>query len=128
VHYLVHKSSPPVPILSQTNPVHTTPHHLIFTKSILMLSTHLLLNLPSDIFPSSFPISNLCAVLFSPIPDTCPAHLILNLVILIILDEEYKSHSSSSCFFLPLPPPTLHPFSAQIFFQHPILKHPQPKS
>jgi hypothetical protein len=49
---------------SQINPVHTTPSDL---RSILILSTHLRLGLPSGLFPSDFP------TIFSPIHATCPA-------------------------------------------------------
>jgi hypothetical protein len=66
-----------------------------------MLSTHLYLGLPSGLFPSGFPTNNLYMVLFFPIHATCPVHLILlNLIILIIPGEEYKSCSSSLCSFL----------------------------
>jgi hypothetical protein len=50
------------------------------------LSTHL-----RHLFPSGFPTNILHAFLFSPIRTTCPAHLILlDLIILITLGEKYK--------------------------------------
>jgi hypothetical protein len=111
IHYRVHKIPPLVPILSQIDPVHTNPSHLRFT---LILSTHLSLCLPRGILPSGFPINILCSFLFSPIYVTCPAHLILfNLIVLIILGEEYKLWSSSLWSFLHLP--SLHLSLVQTF-------------
>jgi hypothetical protein len=102
VHYRVHKSSPPLPILSQTNPIHTTQSYLY--KIHLMLSIHPSLGLPRDLFPSGFPANYLYTFLFSPIRATCSAHLILlDLIILIILSKEYQSCSSSLCSFVHLP-------------------------
>jgi hypothetical protein len=59
-----------------------------------MLSTHLRLGFPSGIYPYGFPTNNLYTFLFSPVRVTCPAHpILLDLIILIILGEEYKSCS-----------------------------------
>jgi hypothetical protein len=65
VYYRVHKSTPPVPILSQINPIHTIPSHL--SKTHLVLSAHLRLGLPSGLLYSDFPTNNLYAFLFSPL-------------------------------------------------------------
>ena len=57
VHYRTHKRPPPVSILGQTNAVHIpTPTSW---KSILILPTHLRLDLLSGLFPSGFPTKTL---------------------------------------------------------------------
>jgi hypothetical protein len=52
VHHSVPKSPPLVPILNRIDEF--IPSHPISVRSILILSTHLRLGLPSDIFPSDF--------------------------------------------------------------------------
>jgi hypothetical protein len=81
VHYSIHKCPPPVPILSQINPVHA-PHPTSW-RSILILSSHLSLGLPSGLLPSGFPIKTL----YTSHTATCPAHLnLLYFITRTILD------------------------------------------
>ena len=67
VHYRIRKCPPPVPILSQIDPVHTPTSHCL--KIHLNIILHLRQGLPSDLFPSGFPHQN--PVYTSPLPHTC---------------------------------------------------------
>ena len=90
--------------LSWVSPIQSIYQHPTSWRSILILSTHLRLGLPSGLFPSGFPTKNLYSPLFSPICATCTAYLILlDFITRTILGEEYKSFSSSLCSLLHSP-------------------------
>ena len=77
--------------LSWASPIQFIYPHPTSWRSILILSTHLLLG-------------TLHTPLSSPIRTTCPAHLILlDFITCTILDEKYKSFSSSLCNLLHSP-------------------------
>ena len=63
--------------LYRASPIQSTYPHPTSWRSVLILSTHLCLGLPSGLFPSGFPKKTLYTPLSSPIRATCPAHLIL---------------------------------------------------
>ncbi|PNF37612.1 hypothetical protein B7P43_G11949 [Cryptotermes secundus] len=68
--------------------IQSIPFHPIPVSSILMLSTHLCLGLPSGIFPSGFPTDILYGFLISSIHATCHAHLILlHLINILTVDS-----------------------------------------
>ena len=99
VHYYAHKRPPPVCILGQSIYPHPTSW-----RSILILSTHLCLGLPSGLFPSGFPTKTLYTPLSSPIRATCPAHhILLDFITRTILGEECESFNSSLCNLLHSP-------------------------
>ena len=78
--------------LSWASPIQSKYTHPTSWRSILLLSTHLRLGLPSGIFPSGFPTKILYAPLSSPIRATCPAHpILLDFITHTILGEEYRS-------------------------------------
>jgi hypothetical protein len=63
VHHRVHKCPPAVPIRSQID--QSTPSHPIPLRSILILSTHLRLGLPSSLLSSGFPTNNILYILIT---------------------------------------------------------------
>jgi hypothetical protein len=64
VHYRIHKCPPPVPILSQIDPVHAPTSD--FLRIRLILSSHLRLGLPSSLFLSGFLTKTRFKPLLSP--------------------------------------------------------------
>ena len=90
--------------LSWASPIQSIYPHPTSLRSILILSTHLRLGIPSGLFPSGFPTKTLCSPLSLATRATCPAHLILlDFITRTILGEQYKSFSSSLCNLLHSP-------------------------
>ena len=63
--------------LSWASSIQSIPPHPTSWRSILILSSHPSLGLPSGLFPSGFFTKTLCTPLLSPIRATRPAQLIL---------------------------------------------------
>lgn len=88
---------------SQMNPVRT------FTSlTFILIFSHLCIDLPSRLFPSSFPTKTMYEFLFSPLHATCSAHrILLGLITVTIFGGGYIWWNFSlrnSCNFLYLSP------------------------
>ena len=123
VHYRIHKWQPPVPILSQISPLHTS--------TSIFLKTNLPLNLPSgltfqnDIFPLCFLTKIPYTSLLSRIISRCPALLFLHdFINRKILGEVYRQWSPSLSSFLHSL--LFRPSYTQIAPQHTIFYHIRP--
>jgi hypothetical protein len=102
VHYHIYKSYPPVPILSQINPVRAS--HPTSWRSVVILSSHQCQGFQTGLFPSGFPTISLYVHIHSLIPNTCSARLVyLGLITPRIYGEEYRSLRSSLCSLIHSP-------------------------
>lgn len=75
-----------------------TPYSVAFLRAILVLSSHLLLDLLSCVFSSAFPAKTLFVHLIFT-HATCPAHFVLLDISPTMSDEAHKSECFTLCSF-----------------------------
>jgi len=75
--------------LSWASPIQSTYPHPTSWRSVLILSTHLHLGLPSGLFPSGFPSKNLYTPLSSPIRATWPVNIICAIILFLAIRVMY---------------------------------------
>ena len=87
-HCSIHKIPQPVLVQSHINPFYAV--HFIPWRSVLILYSHLLTDLPSGLFPSCFPIKTLCVPFLFSMRAQCSAHLIILDLFTLIFPEECR--------------------------------------
>ena len=91
VHYLIHKRLPPVPILSQLDPVFTT--HPTSCRSIWILAFHLRLGFPSGLFPSGFSTETLYTPSYIPSSGLGWSYICIKKYILMIILNQMQLYN-----------------------------------
>ena len=109
--------------LSWASPIQSIYPHPTSWRSILILSTHLPLGLPSGLFPSGFPTKNL----YTPSPHTYAPHAQPISFFSILSPAQYWVRSTNHLaprYAISSIPPLHRPSSVQIFYSTPCSQTP----
>jgi hypothetical protein len=110
--------------ISCARTIQSVPSHPISQRSILILSNHLSLALPSAFFLFGFSANNIYAFLF---PHSCYMPRLFRPPRLALSNYTRRTVQVMKLQIMRFPPPTYHFSSLQSKYspQHPGLKHPQ---